>query len=137
MAVFGAGLQARTVRDHGLGQQTYAVRYGVTSLPLQSASAARLLVIARSAWGIEHGLHERRDVTLHEDAGQVRRGTGPQVLAALHTAVIGLVGQHGERNLAAAQRRFADHVDRALAQGARYPRACRTLQEPCSNSVVS
>ncbi len=103
----------------GLGQQTYEVRYGVTSLPVHIASAERLLVIARSAWGIENGLHYRRDVTLQEDAGQVRRGTGPQVMAALNNAVIGMVVQRGERNLAAAQHRFAYHFDRALVQCAR------------------
>ncbi len=91
----------------------------MTNLPLHSVSAARLLVIARSEWGIANGLHERRGVTLHEDAGQFRRGTGPQVMAALKNAVMGIVAQHGERNLAAAQRRFAYHFDRALAQCAR------------------
>ena len=72
-------------------------------------------MIARAEWGIEHGLHDRRDVTLQEDASQLRRGGGPQVLAALNNAVISLLGQHGERNLAAVQRTFAYHFDRFLA----------------------
>lgn len=104
----------RTVIDR-LGRRTTEVRYGVTSLPFSVADAQRLLEITRAEWGIENGLHYRRDVTLQEDAGQLRRGRGPQVLAALNNAVIGVVLQHGERNLAAAQRRFAYHFDRALA----------------------
>ena len=105
----------RTVRDR-LGRQTTEVRYGITSLPQQVADAARLLHIARNEWGIENGLHYRRDVTLQEDAGQLRRGTAPQVMAALNNVVIGMVMQQGERNLAAAQRQFTYQFDRALAQ---------------------
>lgn len=97
-------------------QPLHEVRYGITSLPRQVVDAARLLVIARAEWGIENGLHYRRDVTLQEDACQFRRGAGPQVLAALNNAVISLLGQQGERNLAALQRRFAYQFDRWLAQ---------------------
>jgi predicted transposase YbfD/YdcC len=100
----------------GLGRQTYEVRYGLTSLPAHIADAERLLVIARNEWGIENGLHYRRDVTLHEDASQVRRGDGPQVMAALNNAVIGIVLRRGERNLAAVQRHFAYHFDYLLAR---------------------
>jgi predicted transposase YbfD/YdcC len=94
----------------------HETRYGITSVPKDVADAARLLVIARAEWGIENGLHYRRDVTLHEDACQLRRGSGPHVMAALNNAVIGLVGQAGEPNLAAIQRTFAYHCDRFLAQ---------------------
>jgi predicted transposase YbfD/YdcC len=92
------------------------VRYGITSLPPSVASARRLLTVTRTEWGIENGLHYRRDVTLHEDAGQVRRGHAPQVLAALNNTVIGLVLQTGARNLAAAQRAFAYAFERMLAR---------------------
>jgi hypothetical protein len=61
-------------------------------------------------------LHERRDVTLHEDAGQLRRGDGPQVLTALNNAVIGIVLQSGETNLADAQRAFDFPFDRFLGR---------------------
>jgi len=50
----------------------------------------------------------------HEDAGQLRWGDGPQVLAALHTVVIGIVLQSGETNLAHAQRAFDFPFDRLL-----------------------
>ena len=98
------------------GKTRSEIRYGITSLPPEVASAEQLLMIARSEWGIENGLHYRRDVTLEEDACQLRRGRGPQVLAALNNAVIGLVGLHGQSNLAAAQRAFDYAFDRLLAR---------------------
>ncbi len=105
----------RTVWQQGV-PTLHEVRYGITSLSRQVADAERLLVVARAEWGIENGLHYRRDVTLQEDACQLRRGGGPQVMAALNNVVISLLGQHGERNLAAVQRRFAYQFDRWLAQ---------------------
>jgi predicted transposase YbfD/YdcC len=108
----------RWVTD-GVGRQTHEARYGITSLPAQVAAADRLLAVARTAWGIENGLHYRRDVTLQEDASQLRRGRAPQVLAALNNTVVSLVAQHGQANLAKAQREFAYWFDRACAQRAR------------------
>ncbi len=105
----------RTVWQQGMPTLS-EVRYGITSLPPTVADAARLLVIARAEWGIENGLHYRRDVSLQEDACQFRRGGGPHVMAALNNAVVSLLGQHGERNLAALQRRFAYRFDRCLVQ---------------------
>ena len=98
------------------GKLTVETRYGFTSLPPSAANAARLLEITRAHWGIENGLHYRRDVTLDEDACQLRRGHGPQVLAAVHNAVIGLVALHGLHNLKAAQRAFDHALDRLLAR---------------------
>ena len=94
----------------------HEVRYGITSLPRAVADAGRLLVVARREWGIENGLHYRRDVTLEEDASQVRRGGAPQVLAALNNVVVSLLGQQREPNLPAVQRRFTYHFDRFLAR---------------------
>ena len=94
------------------------VRYGVTSLPRQVAGPEALLRIARAEWGIENGLHHRRDVTLREDACQLRRGRGPQTNAALNNLVVSLVVGSGTKNLAAAQREFAFLFDRLLARTA-------------------
>ena len=94
------------------------VRYGVTSLPKSVAGARRLLTIARAEWGIENGVHYRRDMTLEEDAGQIRRGGAPQVLAALNNGVVSLLGQVGESNLPDLQRTFDYHFDRFLARRA-------------------
>lgn len=104
----------RTVTD-GLGRVRQEVRYGVTSLPAQIADAAYLLQIARAEWGIENGLHYRRDVSLHEDHSQMRRGVAPHVLATLNNTVVSLAGQQGVTNLAKMQREFQYRFDRALA----------------------
>lgn len=98
-----------------LGTRT-TVRYGVTSLPHSVAHAARLLTLVRGHWGIENGLHYRRDATLREDWALVRSGHAPHTLAALNNAVLGLFARHGQQNVAAAQRRFSYHVERALAR---------------------
>lgn len=105
----------RSVTDR-LGRQTHEVRYGITSLPAHITDAEQLLAVARAAWGIENGLHYRRDVTLQEDATHLRRGCAPQVLAALNNTVVSLAAQHGWNNLAKAQREFAYWWDRAFAQ---------------------
>jgi predicted transposase YbfD/YdcC len=97
------------------GVTTMEVRYGITSLPPEVANAKRLMTIARQEWGIENGLHYRRDVTFDEDASQLRRGSGPHLLAALNNTVIGIMLQAGHSNLAAAQRAFAHAFDRILA----------------------
>lgn len=56
-------------------------------------------------WGIEHRLHYVRDVTFgEEDASQVKKGSAPQVIAALRNTVIGLLRQAGWTNMAEALR---------------------------------
>lgn len=107
--------------DGRWGKVTKEVRYGVTSLPATVASAKRLLAIARAEWGIENSLHYRRDVTLREDASRLRRGQGPQVVAVLNNAVIGLALQQQYHNLASLQRQFAYAFDRLLAKNAFCP----------------
>jgi predicted transposase YbfD/YdcC len=88
------------------GQTTHLVRYFLTSLGFQ-VPAHHLLRLIRQHWHIENRLHYVRDVTLGEDASQVRSGAAPQALAALRNAVLGLLRQHGSDNIAAALRHFA------------------------------
>jgi hypothetical protein len=97
------------------GKERVEVRYGITSLPPDIAAAQRLMEMVRAEWGIENGLHHRRDVTLREDACQVRRRQAPAVLAVLNNLVLGLVLRTGKHHLAAAQRTFAYAFDRLLA----------------------
>jgi predicted transposase YbfD/YdcC len=105
----------------GLGQITEGVHYGVTSLPRTVASPQRLLALVRTHWGIENGLHHRRDVSLAEDHSQVRMGQAPHVLASLNNVVIGLAVAHGEAKLPQAQRAFAYRLDCAM-----WTRWCRS-----------
>lgn len=92
------------------------VRYGVTSLPSTVADAARLLALVRGHWGIENGLHYRRDATLGEDRALVRMGHASHTLAALNTTVLGLFARQGQHNVPTAQRQFSYHLERALAR---------------------
>jgi predicted transposase YbfD/YdcC len=86
------------------GKQTHEVRYGLTSLTADQASAADLLALTRGHWGIENGLHYCRDVTFHEDATRLTVGHAGRVMAALNNLVIGLLRLAGHTNLAAARR---------------------------------
>lgn len=51
-----------------------------------------------------------RDVSLGEDASRIRKGSGPQVMAALRNPAIGALRSTGAENIAAAMRRNAARV---------------------------
>jgi len=80
--------------------------YAITSLPPERASSQRLLELTRRHWGIENGLHYRRDTTLQEDQTRISHPQQAQVMAVLNNFVIGLVRKLGFHNLASAHRRF-------------------------------
>jgi len=84
------------------GKTTTEIAYGITSLTGEPASPARLLALTRDHWAIENSLHYVRDVTLREDACRVRRGSAPQVLAALRNAIIHLLASVPAENYRAA-----------------------------------
>ena len=98
------------------GKVTQAVRYGVTSAPNQILDAGGLLTATRGHWGIETGLHSRRDGSLQEDAMRTRTGQAPHVLATLNNLTLGVLGRQGITNVAEAQRALAYHIDRFLQQ---------------------
>jgi predicted transposase YbfD/YdcC len=79
------------------------VRSFLTSLPATAAPATALRAV-RQHWHIENRLHWPRDVTLGEDACQVRSGHAPQALAGVRNAVVGLLHLHRVSNLAATLR---------------------------------
>ncbi len=56
--------------------------YGVSNLPRKKANASRLLALQQAHWRIENRLHYRRDVTLGEDACQVRITGAPEALVS-------------------------------------------------------
>ncbi|GCF11195.1 hypothetical protein [Dictyobacter arantiisoli] len=74
--------------------------YGFTNLPRRKANAKRLLELNQKHWFIENRLHYRRDVTLGEDACQVRVNGAPQVLAALNGEILALMDYLGVSNVA-------------------------------------
>lgn len=94
--------------------RTRQVVYGLTSLTPQKASPRKLLALTRQYWGIESGLHYRRDVTLQEDATRLTIGNSGHNMAILNNLVIGLCCHHGFENLAKARRLFDAKIERAL-----------------------
>jgi predicted transposase YbfD/YdcC len=102
-----SGAQAGTCREEW--------SYALTSLPPQQADAARLEQLWRRHWQIENGLHYVRDVTLGEDACQVRADRAPANLAACRNAALNLMRRAGVANVAAALRRHAMYPRQALA----------------------
>ena len=93
---------------------TREVVYGLTSLWPQQASPKKLIQLARRYWGIESGLHYRRDVTLHEDETHLTLGQAGHNMAILNNIVIGLCLRNGFNNLAKARRWFNAKPDQAL-----------------------
>ena len=96
------------------GQVSTEVAYAITSLGA-AVGPAELLAIWRGHWAIENRLHYVRDVTLGEDASQVRTGAAPQVMAALRNVTLALLRRAGHANIAAALRATAWQHDAALA----------------------
>jgi predicted transposase YbfD/YdcC len=93
-AACGMKLQAETV-------------LAVTALTPAQASPAFLLERNRGHWGIENGLHHRRDVTLGEDASRIRAGQSPRLFASIGNIVTSVLNRAGHGNHAAARRDLA------------------------------
>jgi len=87
--------------------RTRQVIYGLTSRPPERSSPQHLLDLTRSYWGIENGLHYRRDVTFHEDATRMTLGNAGRIMAALNNLVIGLCLLNHGSNVAQARRYFS------------------------------
>jgi predicted transposase YbfD/YdcC len=96
------------------GQVTQEVVYGVSSLTAAEVGADQLLAITRRHWGIENGLHYRRDVTLREDRSRLRTGQAPHMLAAINNLVLGVMAHLGYTNAPPARRHFAAHLEEAV-----------------------
>ncbi len=96
------------------GKKTTETVYGITSLSPERASPERLLHLTRGHWGIENGLHYKRDVTLGEDASRVRKGGAPQIMAALRNSVIHILSGVVAPSLASAIRTMGNSLSQAL-----------------------
>ena len=90
------------------------VEFGITSLTRTQASPSRLLGIRRAHWGIETGLHYRRDVTLKEDATRMTVGDAGKVMASINNLVLALIRQAKFYNAPQARRWFAANISRAF-----------------------
>jgi predicted transposase YbfD/YdcC len=103
-------------------QQRAEVAYGITSLSAAEAGPERLLAMVREHWGQENGLHYRRDVTFHEDAGRTRDWTVAEAIAMLNNLALALLLRGRKTNAAQERRYYAAHPDAALK---------RLLAAPC------
>ena len=106
-------LEREVWHPKSLGRRREVV-YGLTSLTPEAASPAKLLALTRQYWGIENGLHYRRDVTLQEDATRLTVGNSGHNMAILNNLVVSLCIQAGLDNLAKARRLFNAKPDQAL-----------------------
>ncbi len=60
-------------------------------------------------------MHYVRDVTMGEDAGQIRVGQAPHALAALRNGILSLLRSQGVTRIADALRHHGASVQQALA----------------------
>jgi len=88
----------------------HEIVYGITNLKPEQASPSTLLEIVRGHWEIENRLHHVRDVTFDEDRSQIRKGSGPHVMASLRNLAINLFRLAGATNVAAATRTCGNKV---------------------------
>jgi predicted transposase YbfD/YdcC len=96
------------------GEEIIKVSYGITNVPRAHADAKRILQVKRNHWRIENRLHYRRDVTIREDASQVRTSGAPEVLAALNGGLLAIMDYMGVKNVAKQMRHFCAKPREAL-----------------------
>jgi predicted transposase YbfD/YdcC len=96
------------------GEKTEKTFYGITNVSRKYADAARVLHLKQEHWLIENRLHYRRDVTLGEDASQVRSHGAPEVIAALNGGLLALLDFLGVKNVAKQMRHFCAQPREAL-----------------------
>jgi len=86
----------------------------LTSLSSTHVSPKKLITFIRRYWGIENGLHYRRDVTLQEDSTRLSLGNSGHNMAVFNNIVLGLCMRKGYHNLAKARRLFNAKPELAL-----------------------
>jgi len=88
------------------GKVHHEIQYGLTSLHQRRAAPKELLEMVRAEWGIENGLHYRRDVTFLEDKTRMTRKGTARAMTCINNLVIALFCKHGFTNHAQARRIF-------------------------------
>jgi predicted transposase YbfD/YdcC len=105
-----------TRKSRPLGTRKWSTEtvHAVTSLTPSEGQPAQIGAWIRGHWGIENGLHWRRDVLWNEDHSQVRKGQAPRVMASLRNLAITIHRLAGQTNLSKATRAARNHPNRAL-----------------------
>jgi predicted transposase YbfD/YdcC len=88
------------------GKVHHEIQYGITSLNAKQATPEKLLELIRSEWGIENGLHYRRDVTFLEDKTRMTHKAMARAMACINNLIIALFYKQGFSNHARARRFF-------------------------------
>ena len=104
----------RWVTIQKTGQTRHEIICGITSLSAEQASPEQLLKMLRSYWGIENGLHYRRDVTLHEDQTRFSKHSAAHVMSIINNIVLGLIAKTGYQFVPSARRYFAANPEEAF-----------------------
>ena len=110
--VFKLDRKVTCCRTGGVTEET---AYGITSRCSEQAAAEQMLDWTRVYWGIENGLHFRRDTTLREDATRMSSDNQAEVMATLNNFIIGLANKLRFSNLASARRHFDAQLNLRLA----------------------
>ena len=98
-------LERQVIQCH-TGEIATETVYGITSCHPDKVSAQHLLTWTQRYWGIENGLHYRRDTTLREDATRISCSKLAEIIAIINNFVIGIGKKLGFDNLASARRNF-------------------------------
>ena len=101
----------RTVR----GKRSTEIEFLVTSLVRGRAGPEDMLRLRRAHWGVEGRLFCVRDVSFREDQCRVRKGSGPQAMAALRNTAITILRRAGVDNIAAGLRHFMMNYRHAIS----------------------
>src|SRR5262245_40534626 len=98
------------------GKVSHETHYFITSVSRDLGGAGPLLAWGRGHRSIENRSHYVRDVTFGEDASRIRKGSGPEIIAALRNAAIGFFRITGATNIAKTVHRNASQVQSLLAK---------------------
>jgi predicted transposase YbfD/YdcC len=97
------------------GERKHQVRYGITSLPPEVGTPARLLALKRAHWLIENQAHRSKDVSLGEDASLIHAGQGPTVCALLRDTALSVLRCAGYSAITAQLRYFSQYPHEAVS----------------------
>jgi len=104
----------RSVTVQKTGITRHEILYGITSLSAEQASPKQLGEMVRSYWGIENGLHYRRDVTLREDETRFTKDSAAHIMCIINNIILGLIAKSGYQFVPSARRYFAANLDDAF-----------------------
>ena len=104
----------RKTKKRGTNTWSIETVYIITSVPVHRGSPKQLNTWVRGHWGIENGLHWRRDSIYLEDKSQVRTGSAPRVMASMRSLAISVLLLAGTKNVAQGNRKMSFNPARPM-----------------------